>query len=151
MNAAQITDPKTIAEFVYAGNATFTIVSKASGTRFTYRLARKKGDDGVDRPWFAGLLNGPDNENGYAYMAVVSQRARYALRFGHSSRVGQEAPSARLLTWFLRHLGAALAGAPTKLDQVEFWHEGRCGRCGRKLTVPESIANGIGPVCEAAE
>lgn len=25
--------------------------------------------------------------------------------------------------------------------------EGACGRCGRKLTVPGSIASGIGPTC----
>ena len=28
---------------------------------------------------------------------------------------------------------------------LEVWHEGRCGKCGRKLIVPESIARGIGP------
>lgn len=32
-------------------------------------------------------------------------------------------------------------------DKVEVWHEGRCGACGRRLTVPESIAQGLGPVC----
>lgn len=32
-------------------------------------------------------------------------------------------------------------------SQIEVWHEGRCGACGRRLTVPESIANGLGPVC----
>jgi Family of unknown function (DUF6011) len=26
-------------------------------------------------------------------------------------------------------------------------HEGRCGRCGRLLTVPESITSGYGPEC----
>src|ERR1019366_4832357 len=31
---------------------------------------------------------------------------------------------------------------------LEVWHEGKCGRCGRKLTVPESIERGIGPECE---
>ena len=30
---------------------------------------------------------------------------------------------------------------------LEVWHEGRCGRCNRALTVPESIASGIGPEC----
>jgi hypothetical protein len=29
----------------------------------------------------------------------------------------------------------------------EFRHEGRCGRCGRTLTVPESIDSGFGPEC----
>jgi len=27
------------------------------------------------------------------------------------------------------------------------FHEGACGRCGRTLTVPESIASGFGPEC----
>lgn len=29
----------------------------------------------------------------------------------------------------------------------EFWHEGRCARCSRRLTVPESVASGFGPEC----
>jgi len=33
--------------------------------------------------------------------------------------------------------------------QVQFWHEGRCGRCNRRLTVPESITLGFGPDCAA--
>jgi hypothetical protein len=32
-------------------------------------------------------------------------------------------------------------------ETVEIWHEGRCCRCGRRLTVPESIYAGIGPDC----
>src|SRR5262249_13335004 len=28
-------------------------------------------------------------------------------------------------------------------------HEGRCGRCGRRLTVPESIESGYGPECRS--
>jgi len=30
---------------------------------------------------------------------------------------------------------------------VEILHEGRCGRCGRKLTDPVSIETGLGPHC----
>jgi hypothetical protein len=30
---------------------------------------------------------------------------------------------------------------------VEVWHEGKCGKCGRALTVPSSILTGIGPEC----
>ena len=32
-------------------------------------------------------------------------------------------------------------------EGVEFWHEGRCGCCGKLLTVPESINAGYGPIC----
>jgi hypothetical protein len=27
------------------------------------------------------------------------------------------------------------------------WHEGVCGRCGAKLTNPDSIKQGLGPIC----
>jgi hypothetical protein len=35
---------------------------------------------------------------------------------------------------------------PAEVD-LEVWHEGRCGACGRRLTVPESIERGLGPEC----
>jgi hypothetical protein len=34
-----------------------------------------------------------------------------------------------------------------RMNAVEFWHEGKCGRCNRKLTVPSSIESGFGPEC----
>ena len=34
-----------------------------------------------------------------------------------------------------------------RITKADGWHEGRCGRCGRKLTVPESIEAGYGPEC----
>ena len=30
-------------------------------------------------------------------------------------------------------------------EALEVWHEGKCCRCGRTLTVPESVKLGIGP------
>lgn len=32
-------------------------------------------------------------------------------------------------------------------NQVRIWHRGLCGRCEKTLTVPSSIATGIGPDC----
>jgi hypothetical protein len=46
-------------------------------------------------------------------------------------------------TWFCRHLFER----DTVPDGLEVWHEGRCGRCNRKLTVPASIESGFGPEC----
>jgi hypothetical protein len=46
------------------------------------------------------------------------------------------------MNWVLDHLSE---GEMPPLTEI--WHEGRCGRCGRKLTVPDSIAIGIGPDC----
>ena len=49
----------------------------------------------------------------------------------------------------LAKIAAALKGGwyASKAETVQVWHEGRCGKCGRKLTVPESLTSGLGPEC----
>jgi hypothetical protein len=48
----------------------------------------------------------------------------------------------RAFDWMWTHLlRDAIPG------MLEIWHEGRCGRCSRKLTVPESLKSGFGPEC----
>jgi len=51
---------------------------------------------------------------------------------------------AKVFEWLWR---TRLSTASELPDQVEVWHEGRCARCGRRLTVPESISSGFGPEC----
>lgn len=141
-------EPAAVAAYVFAGHATFTIVSLRTGERLTFKVTRADGDD-PGRPWFVALLRGPDNEADYSYLGCVFPDRGGApgeYRRGRKSKIGAEAPSQRLAEWFFPR---ARAGAG--LAQVEVWHEGRCGRCGRTLTVPESVASGIGPVCAGAE
>jgi hypothetical protein len=126
-------------KFVFAGNSTFTLVSKVTGRRFTYRLTTKKSEPGV---LFAKLLSGPDNTSNYRYMGCVG-RTHLTLLYTIKSQVSGAAASFKALAWFLQQHKYNL-DYHTKL---EVWHEGRCGRCGRKLTVPGSIADGIGPEC----
>jgi hypothetical protein len=72
-------------------------------------------------------------------------RAAYRYVPGKKSRIGPDAPSAKAFAWLFPKLAAG-----AKLDDlVELYHEGRCGRCGRTLTVPESVATGFGPNCAA--
>ena len=156
-HANQITDPRDALAYLVAGNATVTLVSKKTGTRFTYKV--KQPEAGSDRR-FVGLLSGPGNESDYTYMGMLvdAQGARgespdhrigdgrWSLRTTKATRVGVDAPSWRAFAWTLHLLQQG------KLSpELEFWHEGRCGRCGRKLTVPESIASGLGPVCAGRE
>lgn len=148
LTAHVITSAADIAQFLLAGNATFTLVSTSTKARFTYRVSRADGED-KGRPWFVGLLTGSDNEHSYSYAGCMFPGS-FDLRFGRKSKVSPEAPSMKALTWFLANLGAAVAGKSNKLSQVEFYHEGRCGRCGRKLTVPTSVVTGLGPDCAAA-
>lgn len=123
------------AEFVFAGNSIFTLVSKRTGHRFTYGVRKAKNAD----VYFVNLLVGPNNMKDYMYLGIVKSNGRFALT--EKSRNGWEAQSVKAISWFLSHIES---------DQVEMYHAGRCGRCRRRLTVPESIISGIGPECAKA-
>jgi hypothetical protein len=128
--------PANLSAFVFAGNATFTVKSEKTGTRFTFKVRQPK----PDAPHFVSLLSGPDNENDFNFLGTVFASGEY--RHGAKSRVSPSAPSAIAAKWVVERI---VKGQELKNCQV--WHEGKCGRCGRKLTVPESIETGLGPEC----
>jgi hypothetical protein len=137
--AAQLTDSAVAMRFIMAGKATFTLVSRKSGQRFTYRVsAPRDGDESPTR--FVSLLRGADNTSDYSYMGTVFNGNRFTATA--KSKISKDAPSFKAFDWALRQLAAG-----TVPDTLEIWHEGKCGKCGRKLTVPESIESGLGPVC----
>lgn len=123
-------------QFMLGGKATVTLVSAKSGARFTYRI--RASEDG--RVHFVSLLNGPDNESAYAYFGYI--RGGIFFHGGVKAKVAADAPSATGFKWAF-----AMLARNVLPPALEIWHEGRCGRCGRKLTVPSSIASGFGPEC----
>lgn len=140
----RLTDPAAIRAFVTAGHATLTIVSVATGGRFTFKFDQPDdANGGRPKPTFVKLLRGPDNTGDYQYCGAVFPDHPGELRARSKSPLGDQTPSIKALRWFLR----VLEVRPDRLAEVEVWHEGRCGRCGRKLTVPSSIASGFGPEC----
>ena len=130
-------DTKT---FVLAGSATFTVTSLQSGTRYTYRVDAAK--DG--KRFFVSVLTGPDNWSNYRYFGTINPlTGEFRFARPETAKVAPDAPSAKGFEWFWRHLNAPVS----KISSVKVNHEGKCCRCGRKLTVPESIESGIGPEC----
>ena len=135
-----IETPERAREFIVAGNATVTLKSLTTGNRFTYKVTKVKDSSGM---FFVGLMNGPDNENSYQYIGFIKEHfAGPRFTHGRKSRVGHDAPSVRAFDWVWKKLVQGSMPA-----QLQIWHEGRCGRCNRKLTVPESIKTGMGPEC----
>jgi hypothetical protein len=147
-----------VAEFVFAGEAIFTLENAETGKRFTYRVTQAKArpqDAGRVLPFFVSVLTGSNNEGDYSYLGCLwgdgteweglGSQTTNTLRYAHGakSRISADAPSAMGIAWLARKLAAGSA-LPASFA---VYHEGRCGRCGRLLTVPSSIESGIGPVC----
>lgn len=137
-----------VRQFISAGNATITTVSRNTGARFTFKFQRPKpkqaGEPMPEFPIFCKVLTGQDNENAYTFVGTLwPEDTRLTYRHSPKSAVNMNAPSVLALRWLV----SALDKPEEVLDQCEVYHEGRCGRCGRKLTVPESITTGYGPEC----
>lgn len=124
--------------FVLAGNATITLQSGATGRHFTYRIKKYK-DQNV---YFIRTLRGPDNENDYTYIAAYypARNRLHISKQWYGMPEDTWPPSVRAINYLFEHLH-------DKPERLHVFHEGRCGRCGRLLTTPESIQSGYGPEC----
>lgn len=127
--------------FITAGKATFT-VSNGKGDHRTYRVTRKDADDRYPETYFVKLLTGPDNTSSYTYLGILDA-ATGGVRLTKNSKFTDDSLPVKVLRWALKKVWA---GEPLPAGYA-VQHEGKCGRCGRALTVPESIVSGIGPEC----
>lgn len=134
-------------DFILAGRAVFTVAGKER--RFTFRINRKESENPryPDPSYFVGVLTGESRtreEGGtnYAYVGLLDGRTGQ-VKFTKGSKIQPTAPAAVALQWTLARVWAGRELPPP----AAIYHEGRCGRCGRPLTVPESILTGFGPEC----
>jgi hypothetical protein len=126
--------------YALAGNATLTLQSARSGQHYTYKVrAAKDRETGEPTPgrYFVTLLtDGNADEGEFTYLGMVQDGKFFATR---ASAHMSLKPSFKAFSFFFNQ-------AELHPELVVF-HTGRCGRCGRTLTVPESIQAGIGPEC----
>jgi hypothetical protein len=131
-------------QFVLAGNATFTVQNTNTGTRYTFKVCKAKDQDPAANNartlHFVKLLTGSDNENDYIYIGTIFNGQEF--RRTRTSKVTEDAPGFKAFAGVWGCLSGK--GLP---EAIKFYHEGKCCRCGRTLTVPESIEAGIGPEC----
>ena len=129
---AQI-NPKQSQQFILAGNALVTIKSLRTSKHFTFRIRKKKTAD----IWFVSVAyNG--GERLYNYIGCILDNKSFHHTKG--SQVNKNTESFIAFNWAWNNLSS---------EQIELWHEGHCGRCGRTLTEPESIKLGYGPICKS--
>jgi len=127
----------TIRRFILAGRAILTIKNPATGVRFTYKINKKVIKDGK-RIYFVSCLIGPN----YKYIGTIFTTAYFS--WTKKSKVNRNDKVFKAFYWFWTKLQTE-----TDLqDVIMVYHHGRCGRCGRILTVPASIIRGIGPICK---
>lgn len=144
----KFTDAAAALRYMTAGHARVTLRSQRTGTRYTYRLAFAK-DRATGKPdpstIFVSVLNGPDNTADYKWFAnLKGSRLFIGRKNPKPGDLTSETPSVKAFNWAWSRLIADMIP-----EQLDVWHEGSCGRCGRDLTVPESVESGFGPECRS--
>lgn len=138
-----ISDVGRMRQFLTAGRAIFTIEGKS--TRYTFKIVRKDPDVGstyTQPAYFVSLLTGPNNLQDYTYMGLLVVQDG-CVRVTRKSTYRQDSRPVVALNWALGRIWRGQDLQPSG----RFYHVGRCGRCGRALTVPTSIESGLGPEC----
>jgi hypothetical protein len=134
-----------------AGKARFTLVSHKTGDRFTYefRSAAMNREQNwtpmnQDRTlFFIKVLTAPDM---YSYLGTMRgnhESMIYQFARSKASKIHASSPSYIAIQWFIHHVFVN-GVMPCNVDLL---FSSNCGRCGRELTVPESIKSGFGPEC----
>lgn len=131
-------------DFILAGDAIFT-VECPDATHRTYRVQLTEKNDRWPAAYFVKLLTGPDNTSDYSYLGKLDDYTGQ-VKVTARSAFDQDSFPVRLLNRVLARVWGD-DHAAYEQHGYKTHHEGRCGRCGRKLTVPESVTSGIGPEC----
>ena len=124
-------------EFILSGNAHVTFKNNQTQNRYTYHVVKSKSDKPVH---FVSVLFDGNNENDYTYIGCIFDEKHFKIT--SKSNVKSDDIRFKVFAYVFEHL---LKGDLN--SAIEIWHEGRCGRCGRLLTVPESISTGFGSEC----
>jgi hypothetical protein len=119
-------------KFMFAGKSVVTFINTKTENRFTFKIKRAKDSN----LFFVSVLTGPDV---YTYIGTCLEGD---FKHGKKSQISEDAQSVKVFDYVLTKLKIN-----TLPDFVEVWHEGFCGKCGKRLTVPNSIEIGIGPDC----
>lgn len=128
-------------DFLLAGHAIFT-VANPKGEYHTYRVSAPDDQDDTKPIWFVSKLTGSDNTSDYTYLGILTGEGRVI----HTRKSGFAADSQafKVAVWAVKLI---LNSSPLP-EGYTIQHVGKCGRCGRPLTTPESLSSGIGPICQ---
>jgi hypothetical protein len=145
-------------EFLLSGDAIFTVIPAPafrdavpdSQDHYTFKVERVEFEGpNAKTMYFIKSLAGSDNTSDYVYMGVVDTVFLKGVKLTAKSAFPETSTRVRIAS---RVVSRILAGDGDKIAEAgwDVKHAGKCGKCGRMLTEPESLSSGIGPICRQA-
>ena len=145
----KLTNLADIYYYIFAGKAIFTLVSPKTGRRYTYKVTEDILADG-QKTYKIHLLQGDDNTKDYHFIARLYYNKAQIWWQKHKCFTTDidEVSVTEGYSYAESAINCILQYPEFYIMKGgEFWHSGRCAKCGRLLTTPKSVATGIGPHC----
>lgn len=118
-------------------NGVFTVKNPLTGEHRTYKIRTQKPDANfAPGKRVVSMLTGSDNTHDYTGFGFVLDTGIQVWK-----KQAHMAAHAKMLENLAEH---------ARTGKVEVFAATRCRVCNRTLTTPESVASGIGPICEEA-
>ena len=138
-------DIKIALNYMLAGKSEFILHSTKTNQDFLYKLTKKEslGSKEDDKKYIY-FLN-VKLSNNYLYAGVIwfdTNENIFKFSKGKNGNLDANDINIRSLLFIMNKLYTN--DVP---ETCLIFHTGTCGRCGKKLTTPESILTGLGPSC----
>lgn len=136
-------------QFMTAGKAEFVLHSTKTNQDFKFSLTRQESrDQGKESEnnekkyiYFLNYLHG--HEKTYAGVVWFKQdTGEFMFSTGKNGQMSPKDLEIRSLIFVMNKLYRE-----ETVQYLDVFHVGKCGKCGKKLTTPESILTGLGPTC----
>jgi len=129
--------------FALAGRAEFTVRSGGTGVGKTYRILRCPKAKSFTKvpPWFVSYI---DPDGVARFMGTIKTDNSNYLHSRKAAKIAENSQAVDGFKWLWKRRD--FPDVIAKYATID--NHGRCGKCHRKLTTSESLAKGLGPVCE---
>lgn len=120
---------------IFTHNGEVTIENPKTGNHRTFRIKTQPADSNfAPNQRILQMLNGPNNEFDYKPFAFVNS-SKVAIWRKHRNKTN------------MTYISMLVHPESWKKKGVVYHFSEACRRCNRKLTTPESVKAGIGPIC----
>lgn len=132
-----------VLRFITAGKSEFSIKNEVTGTHYTYKVMKARNPQRDSKAVFFIRVCYEYLNFQYAGCLIIGQDNSITYSKGVTGKIDSDAPSIKGLLWLF---DKAVHNKPID-KRMGIYHFGRCARCGKVLTDPESVRIGLGPDC----
>lgn len=143
-NARNMTNPTEIRRFIYAGKASITMESLATGTKIMYEIKPLVSNRNVV-PGLWRVRCRTDNRSWYYLSYINMDKDPTCLAIPKKSVFKPKNKQWLAFEMLLRYIH--IPNSRENMHMVKITHNGFCGHCGRHLHDELSVQRGFGPVC----